>query len=55
MRRGRLVERYLFGDGVDNVLSRVSAGATVWSLGDRQGSVVDLVDEGGTVLKPFCL
>jgi RHS repeat-associated protein len=50
---GTLVERYLFGDGVDNVLSREKGGAVVWSLGDRQGSVVDLVDEGGNVLNHF--
>jgi RHS repeat-associated protein len=50
---GTIVERYLYGDGVDNVLSRVSAGTTVWSLGDRQGSVVDVVDEGGNVLNHF--
>ena len=31
------------------------AGTTVWSLGDRQGSVVDLVDESGAVLKSLCL
>jgi RHS repeat-associated protein len=50
---GTLVERYLFGDGVDNVLSREKGGALVWSLGDRQGSVVDLVDEDGNVLNHF--
>ncbi|PSB53859.1 RHS repeat-associated core domain-containing protein [Chamaesiphon polymorphus] len=50
---GTIVERYLYGNRTDNVLSRVSAGTTVWSLGDRQGSVVDLVDEGGNVLNHF--
>jgi RHS repeat-associated protein len=50
---GAILERYLYGDGTDNVLSRVSAGSTVWSLGERQGSVVDLVDEGGNVLNHF--
>jgi RHS repeat-associated protein len=50
---GTILERYLYGDGTDNVLSHVSAGDTVWSLGDRQGSVVDLVDEGGNVLNHF--
>jgi RHS repeat-associated protein len=50
---GTLVERYLYGDGVDNVLSVVKMGTTVWSLADRQGSVVDLVDEGGNVLNHF--
>jgi RHS repeat-associated protein len=50
---GTLLERYLFGAGVDNVLSRESGGAVVWSLGDKQGSVVDLVDEHGVVLNHF--
>ena len=50
---GTIVERYLYGDGVDNVLSRTSAAGVVWSLADRQGSVVDLVDEGGNVLNHF--
>jgi RHS repeat-associated protein len=50
---GVFVERYLYGDGTDNVLSREKGGAVVWSLGDRQGSVVDLVDENGAVLNHF--
>jgi RHS repeat-associated protein len=50
---GVLVERYLYGAGVDNVLSRESGGAVVWSLADKQGSVVDLVDEHGVVLNHF--
>jgi RHS repeat-associated protein len=50
---GAVVERYLYGAGVDNVLSREMGGAVVWSLGDRQGSVVDLVDENGVVLNHF--
>ena len=47
------MERYLYGDGVDNVLSVVKAGTTVWSLADRQGSIVDLVDESGNILNHF--
>ena len=51
---GTLVERYLDGDGTDNVLSRVKCwGLRCGVLGDRQGSVVDLVDEGGNVLNHF--
>jgi RHS repeat-associated protein len=50
---GAIVERYLYGDGTDNVLSVVKAGTTVWSLADRQGSITDLVDEGGNVLNHF--
>ncbi|NJR32299.1 MAG: RHS repeat-associated core domain-containing protein [Chamaesiphon sp. CSU_1_12] len=50
---GTIVERYLYGAGVDNVLSRTSATDVVWSLADRQGSIVDLVDEAGNVLNHF--
>jgi RHS repeat-associated protein len=50
---GTIVERYLYGDGTDNVFSRDQAGAVVWSLADKQGSVVDLVNESGTVLNHF--
>jgi RHS repeat-associated protein len=54
---GTIVERYLYGDGVDNVLSRCQLSTVncqlTWSLGDRQGSVVDLVSENGTVLNHF--
>jgi RHS repeat-associated protein len=50
---GTLLERYLYGDGTDNVLSVVKAGTTVWSLADRQGSIVDLVDESGNILNHF--
>ena len=50
---GTLVERYLYGGGTDNVLSVEKGGAVIWSLADRQGSVVDLVDAGGTVLNHF--
>ena len=50
---GTLVERYLYGGGTDNVLSVEKGGAVIWSLADRQGSVVDLVDASGTVLNHF--
>jgi RHS repeat-associated protein len=50
---GTLIERYLYGDSTDSVLAVERDGTISWSLGDRQGSVVDLVDEGGTVLNHF--
>jgi RHS repeat-associated protein len=51
--QGTLVERYLYGDSTDSVLAVERDGTISWSLGDRQGSVVDLVDEDGTVLNHF--
>jgi RHS repeat-associated protein len=50
---GVITERYLYGAGVDNVLSREANGQVTWSLGDRQGSVVDLVNEQGEVVNHF--
>jgi RHS repeat-associated protein len=50
---GTIVERYLYGAGVDNVLSVERGNAVTWSLADRQGSVVDLVDVQGNVLNHF--
>jgi RHS repeat-associated protein len=51
--QGTLIERYLYGDSTDNVLAVERDGTISWSLADRQGSIVDLVDEGGTVLNHF--
>jgi RHS repeat-associated protein len=50
---GVITEHYLYGAGVDNVLAREANGAVTWSLGDRQGSVVDLVNEQGAILNHF--
>jgi RHS repeat-associated protein len=50
---GTITERYLYGSGVDNVLSREANGQVTWSLGDRQGSIVDLVNEQGAILNHF--
>jgi RHS repeat-associated protein len=50
---GTITERYLYGAGVDNVLSREANGEVPWSLGDRQGSIVDLVNEQGEVVNHF--
>jgi RHS repeat-associated protein len=51
--QGTLIERYLYGDSTDSVLAVERDGTMSWSLADRQGSVVDLVDEDGTVLNHF--
>jgi RHS repeat-associated protein len=51
--QGTLVERYLDGDSTDSVLAVERDGTISWSLADRQGSIVDLVDEDGTVLNHF--
>jgi RHS repeat-associated protein len=51
--QGTLIERYLYGDSTDSVLAVERDGTISWSLADRQGSVVDLVDEDGTVLNHF--
>jgi RHS repeat-associated protein len=46
-----LVTRYLNGDAVDQVLARESAsGSVAWYLGDREGSVRDLVNNSGAVI-----
>jgi RHS repeat-associated protein len=50
---GTITERYLYGSGVDNVLSREANGQVTWSLGDKQGSIVDLVNEQGEVVNHF--
>jgi RHS repeat-associated protein len=50
---GVITERYLYGAGVDNMLSKEANGQVIWSLGDRQGSVVDLVNEQGAVVNHF--
>jgi RHS repeat-associated protein len=50
---GTITERYLYGSGVDNVLSKEANGQVTWSLGDKQGSIVDLVNEQGAILNHF--
>jgi RHS repeat-associated protein len=50
---GTITERYLYGAGVDNVLSREANDQVTWSLGDRQGSIVNLVNEQGAVVNHF--
>jgi RHS repeat-associated protein len=46
-----LTDRYFLGPAVDQVLAdeKVGSGNTLWSLGDNQNSVTDLVNDNGTV------
>ncbi len=46
-----MIARNLFGPGADHLLAREdAAGAVRWTLSDHQGSVRDVVDNGGTVV-----
>ncbi len=46
---GEIAARYLFAQGIDEILARYRPGeGTVWHLADRLGSVRDLVDADGT-------
>jgi RHS repeat-associated protein len=48
---GALVTRRLFGDGVDEVVARISAaGTAAWYLSDVRGSVTNVTDATGAVL-----
>jgi RHS repeat-associated protein len=49
---GALTYRYLYGPALDQLFARVdgAGSSTVWYLGDRQGSVRQLVTTDGTVL-----
>ena len=48
---GTLLERYVDGPAIDEVLARTSAsGMTAWYLTDDQGSVRDIVNTSGTVI-----
>ena len=56
-----LTDRYLYGPAVDQVLADENfngsiplpnaAGTTLWTLGDNQNSVTDLVSDAGAVLE----
>src|SRR5262245_23906673 len=50
-RRGHssLTTRYLRGDVIDQIFARRDSGTTYWTLGDRLGSVRDVVNNAGTV------
>jgi RHS repeat-associated protein len=48
---GTLLERYLNGNAVDEILARTSSGGTTaWYLTDRLGTVRDIANTSGTVI-----
>ena len=48
---GALQRRYLFGQGVDKIMARVSASGIVeWYLTDRLGSVRQITNQGGSTI-----
>ena len=48
---GSLLERYIFGDSVDQLFARIfSTGTAAWYLTDRLGSVRDITDNTGAVI-----
>jgi RHS repeat-associated protein len=47
---GTLTYRYLYGNGIDQLLARFDGTNTAWYLTDRLGSVRQLVSSGGSVL-----
>jgi RHS repeat-associated protein len=49
---GNRSERYLYGMGIDEILASENSNNTVtWSLADAQGSIKDVIDNNGEVLK----
>jgi RHS repeat-associated protein len=50
-----LTRRYLFGPGIDNILSQDVAGSTQWTLTDHLGTVRDIVDSSAVSLNHIVL
>jgi RHS repeat-associated protein len=48
---GSQTHRYLYGAGVDQVLADETGTSMVWALTDRQGTVKDLIDNGGNIIE----
>jgi RHS repeat-associated protein len=48
---GSQTHRYLYGTGVDQVLADETGTSMVWALADRQGTVKDLIDNGGNIIE----
>jgi RHS repeat-associated protein len=48
---GVQTHRYLYGTAVDQVLADETATSMVWALADNQGTIKDLVDNNGVVVK----
>ncbi|MCY2990852.1 MAG: hypothetical protein NTY19_23695, partial [Planctomycetota bacterium] len=48
---GQVTARYLYGDGLDQILARYQPGVgTAWYLADHLGTVRDIVDTAGVVI-----
>ncbi len=48
---GQVTARYLYGDGIDQILARYQPGVgTAWYLADHLGTVRDIVDATGVVI-----
>jgi hypothetical protein len=47
--QGNQTHRYLYGTQIDQVLVDETATSTVWALADNQGTIRDLIDNGGNV------
>jgi RHS repeat-associated protein len=49
--QGNQTHRYLYGTQIDQVLADEASAATVWALGDNQGTIRDLIDNGGSLVE----
>jgi RHS repeat-associated protein len=48
---GNQTHRYLYGTQIDQVLADESPARTLWALGDNQGTIRDLIDNGGGLVE----
>jgi RHS repeat-associated protein len=48
---GTQTHRYLYGTNIDQVLADETPTSMVWALADHQGTVRDLIDNGGNVVE----
>jgi RHS repeat-associated protein len=48
---GNQTHRYLYGTQIDQVLADETPARTLWALGDNQGTIRDLIDNGGSLVE----
>jgi RHS repeat-associated protein len=48
---GNQTHRYLYGTQIDQVLADEAPARTLWALGDNQGTIRDLIDNGGNLVE----
>jgi YD repeat-containing protein len=48
---GNQTHRYLYGTQIDQVLADEAPTSTVWALADNQGTIRDLIDNGGSLVE----